>query len=586
MSLPLLQIKNFSVDFVTDSGTTSAIKNISFEINHGETVAIVGESGSGKTVTSLSVLQLLPSPPAKYKSGEILFSEDGSSAVNLLNLSDNEIRKIRGHKISMIFQEPMTSLNPVKTCGAQVIEAMRTHQNISRKEAEEKTIKLFEQVKLPNASSVLHRYPHEISGGQKQRVMIAMAISCNPSLLIADEPTTALDVTVQKTILQLIKELQIKQQMSVIYITHDLGLVSEIADKVIVMYKGEVVEWGSIKDIFLNPQHPYTRALLSCRPDASSKGKRLPVISDFLGDGGKPAADHRPSTSDIKHLQRESSGQTSHIRHHTSDIRTGFPLLKVENLKVYFPTKKNFFGKVLSEFKAVDDVSFTVDKGETLGLVGESGCGKTTLGRTLIRLIKPTSGNILFNGKNIAGIPDEELRKMRKDIQIIFQDPYGSLNPRLTIGEAINEPMKIHSILPSQKQRKEKIIDLLEKVDLKPEYFNRYPHEFSGGQRQRICIARALGLNPDFIICDESVSALDVSVQAQVLNLLNDLKEELGFTCIFISHDLGVVHYISNRIMVMNKGKIEESGSADEIYFNPKKEYTQRLIASIPKVAF
>ncbi len=572
MSLPLLQIKNFSVDFVTDSGTTSAIKNISFEINHGETVAIVGESGSGKTVTSLSVLQLLPSPPAKYKSGEILFSEDGISTVNLLNLSDKEIRKIRGNKISMIFQEPMTSLNPVKTCGAQVIEAMRIHQDISQKEAEEKTVKLLEQVKLPNGSSMLHRYPHEISGGQKQRVMIAMAISCNPSLLIADEPTTALDVTVQKTILELIKELQVKQQMSVIYITHDLGLVSEIADKVIVMYKGEVVECGTIKNIFLNPQHPYTKALLSCRPDASSKGIRLPVISDFLGDGVKPATgDRRP---------------TSHITHHTSNIRTGFPLLKVENLKVYFPTKKNFFGKILKEFKAVDDVSFTVDKGETLGLVGESGCGKTTLGRTLIRLIKPTSGNIFFNGKNIAGIPDEELRRMRKDIQIIFQDPYGSLNPRLTIGEAINEPMKIHSILPSQQQRKEKIIDLLEKVDLKPEYFNRYPHEFSGGQRQRICIARALGLNPDFIICDESVSALDVSVQAQVLNLLNDLKEELGFTCIFISHDLGVVHYISNRIMVMNKGKIEESGSADEIYFNPKKEYTQRLIASIPKVVF
>lgn len=578
MSLPLLQIKNFSVDFVTDSGTTSAIKDISFEINHGETVAIVGESGSGKTVSSLSILQLLPSPPAQYKSGEILFSENGISTINLLNLSDKEIRKIRGNKISMIFQEPMTSLNPVKTCGAQVIEAMRIHQDISQKEAEEKTIQLFEQVKLPNALSMLHRYPHEISGGQKQRVMIAMAISCNPSLLIADEPTTALDVTVQKTILQLIKELQVKQQMSVIYITHDLGLVAEIADKVIVMYKGDVVECGSIKEIFLNPQHPYTKALLSCRPDASSKGKRLPVISDFFGEARDEAS--RKKNEQSKDLSSALNYQMSVPGNNSS------PLLKVENLKVYFPTKKNFFGRILKEFKAVDDVSFTVDKGETLGLVGESGCGKTTLGRTLIRLINPSSGNIFFNGKNIAGIPDEELRRMRKDIQIIFQDPYGSLNPRLTIGEAINEPMKIHSILPSQKQRKEKIIDLLEKVDLKPEYFNRYPHEFSGGQRQRICIARALSLNPDFIICDESVSALDVSVQAQVLNLLNDLKEELGFTCIFISHDLGVVHYISNRIMVMNKGKIEESGSSDEIYFNPKKEYTQRLIASIPKVAF
>jgi len=567
--LPLLQINNLSIDFVTDSGTTSALKNISFEINRGETVAIVGESGSGKTVTSLSILQLLPSPPAKYKTGEILFSENETSTIDLLKTNDRDLRKIRGNKISMIFQEPMTSLNPVKTCGEQVIEAMRIHQPISQKEAEEKVIELFQKVKLPEPASIVHRYPHEISGGQKQRVMIAMAMSCNPSLLIADEPTTALDVTVQKTILQLIKDLQIEKNMSVIYITHDLGLVAEIADKVIVMYKGEVVETGSVKQIFSAPKHSYTKALLACRPDASSKGKRLPVISDFLNENtGKrePVAVKDP-------LQSATFISTS-------------PLLNVENLKVYFPVKKNFFGKTLKEFKAVDDVSFTVAKGETLGLVGESGCGKTTLGRTLIRLIEPTSGNIFFNGKNIAAIPADQFRKMRKDIQIIFQDPYGSLNPRLTIGDAINEPMKIHSILSSDKQRKERVVDLLEKVDLKPEYFNRYPHEFSGGQRQRICIARALGLNPDFIICDESVSALDVSVQAQVLNLLNDLKAELGFTCIFISHDLGVVHYISNRIMVMNKGKIEESGTADEIYFNPKKEYTQRLIDSIPKVAF
>lgn len=560
------------MDFVTDSGTTSAVKNISLEINHGEAVAIVGESGSGKTVTSLSVLQLLPSPPAKYKSGKILFSEDGKSTIDLLKLEDNGLRKIRGNKISMIFQEPMTSLNPVKTCGDQVIEAMRIHQHISQKQAELKTVELFEQVKLPSPASMINRYPHEISGGQKQRVMIAMAICCHPALLIADEPTTALDVTVQKTILQLIKELQVKQKMSVIYITHDLGLVAEIADKVVVMYKGESVESGSVKEIFLNPKHPYTRALLNCRPNASSKGKRLPVIGDFLSDENQLSP---------------SSYQPSAIRNEDiEDFNYGKPLLKVENLEVYFPVKKNFFGKILSEFKAVDDVSFTVEKGETLGLVGESGCGKTTLGRSLIRLIKPTSGDIFFNGKNIAEIPEGQLRKMRKDIQIIFQDPYGSLNPRITIGQAISEPMKIHSIEPTEKQRKEKIIDLLEKVDLKPEYFNRYPHEFSGGQRQRICIARALGLNPDFIICDESVSALDVSVQAQVLNLLNDLKKELGFTCIFISHDLGVVHYISNRIMVMNKGKIEESGTADEIYFHPQKEYTQKLIAAIPKVEF
>lgn len=567
MTFPLLQIKDFSVDFVAESGITPALKNISFNINRGETVAIVGESGSGKTVTSLSILQLLPSPPAKYTSGEIVFSEDGKNAVDILQLHPKELIKIRGNKISMIFQEPMTSLNPVKTCGKQVIEALRIHKHISEKEAEEKTIDLFAKVKLPDPVSIARRYPHEISGGQKQRVMIAMAISCHPSLLIADEPTTALDVTVQKTILQLIKELQVQQNMSVIYITHDLGLVAEIADKVIVMYKGEVVETGDIKDIFVHPEHPYTKALLACRPGASAKGKRLPVISDFLTVGEEMS------------IQKPLVQTGNYAKHYFSEI-----LLEVKKLKVYFPVKKNFFGKVLKEFKAVDDVSFTVEKGETVGLVGESGCGKTTLGRALLRLIEPTSGDIFFNGKNIAQIPTDALRKMRKDIQIIFQDPYGSLNPRLTIGEAIIEPMKIHGILPNQKERKEKIIDLLEKVDLKPEYFNRYPHEFSGGQRQRICIARALGLNPDFIICDESVSALDVSVQAQVLNLLNDLKEELGFTCIFISHDLSVVHYISNRIMVMNKGRIEETGSADQIYFHPKKEYTRNLISAIPKI--
>jgi len=597
MTYPLLQIRDFSVDFITDSGVTSAVRNISYDINPGETVAIVGESGSGKTVTSLSVLQLLPSPPAKYKNGQILFSEDGKIQVDLLKLNDKELRKIRGNKISMIFQEPMTSLNPVKSCGEQVIEAMRIHQHVSQKDAEQKTIGLFEQVKLPDPASILHRYPHEISGGQKQRVMIAMAISCHPALLIADEPTTALDVTVQKTILELIKELQQKQKMSVIYITHDLGLVSEIADRVIVMYKGEVVEAGSIKDIFLNPQHPYTKALLSCRPDADSKGKRLPVISDFISEVTGTGHQVSGISNQVSVVSNQISGISNQVlgisrqlsdisRQPSAIIETLQPLLKVENLKVYFPVKKNFFGKILKEFKAVDDVSFVINKGETVGLVGESGCGKTTLGRSLIRLIEPTSGNIYFNGKNIAEIPVDQLRKMRKDIQIIFQDPYGSLNPRITIGDAINEPMKIHSILPNKKQRKEKIIDLLEKVDLKPEYFDRYPHEFSGGQRQRICIARALSLNPDFIICDESVSALDVSVQAQVLNLLNDLKAELGFTCIFISHDLGVVHYISDRIMVMNKGKIVETGTADEVYFHPGKEYTQRLIAAIPKVRF
>ncbi len=569
MNDPLLQIKNLSIDFVTSSGSTSAVKNISFILNKGETVAIVGESGSGKTVTSLSILQLLACPPARYENGEILFLENENSQINLAGLNEKYLRKIRGNKISMIFQEPMTSLNPVQTCGSQVMEAILLHELVKSKEAKEKAIQLFNHVKLPDAAGILHRYPHELSGGQKQRVMIAMAISCNPSLLIADEPTTALDVTVQKTILQLIKELQQKLQMGIIYITHDLALVSEIADRVIVMYKGDIVETNTTKEIFSNPTHPYTRALINCRPSPASKGRRLPVIRDFMNE-----------SIDLNEREMVPEENKKQI------IEPDIELLTVENLKVYFPIKKSFTGKILKEIKAVDDVSFFVKKGEILVLVGESGCGKTTLGRALIRLIEPTSGNIFLNKKNIAHIPKGELRRMRKDIQIIFQDPYGSLNPRITIGEAIKEPMKFHSILPTDKQRKEKVMELLRKVDLKPEHFNRYPHEFSGGQRQRICIARALGLNPEFIICDESVSALDVSVQAQVLNLLTDLREELGFTCIFISHDLGVVHYISNRIMVMNNGKIEESGLADEIYFNPKREYTQRLIASLPKLNF
>ena len=562
---PLLQIKNLSVDFETEYGNTSAIKNISFEINKGEIVAVVGESGSGKTVTSLSILQLLQSPPAKYSAGEILFSKNGDTQTDLLKLSDEDMRSIRGNEIAMIFQEPMTSLNPVQTCGSQVMETIQLHGKKNKNAARKKTIELFEQVHLPDPANILERYPHQLSGGQKQRVMIAMAMSCNPSLLIADEPTTALDVTVQKTILQLIKNLQQQHDMGVIYITHDLSLVAEIADKAIVMYKGCVVEAGSVKDIFLHAQHPYTKALLACRPVLQSKGKRLPVVSDFLQE------------------EKTIGNEQLAITNKEYKIDPNKTVLEVKNLKVYFPVKKNFFGKTLLQFKAVDDVSFEIMKGETVGLVGESGCGKTTLGRALIRLLEPTAGNILFDGKDIAHIEKKEMRRMRKDIQIIFQDPYGSLNPRITIGSAILEPMKIHGLLQNSKQRKDKVVELLEKVNLKAEHFNRYPHEFSGGQRQRICIARALGLNPQFLICDESVSALDVSVQAQVLNLLNDLKKEFGFTSIFISHDLSVVRYISDRIMVMNKGKIEETGTADEVYFNPQKEYTKKLIASIPK---
>ena len=535
MPTPLLQIQNLSVSFRSDDAVYTAVKDISFNVEAGEITVIVGESGSGKSVTSLSIMQLLPKQASAK--GKIIFAIQNIEPINLLQLSPKEINKIRGKDIAMIFQEPMTSLNPVLTCGSQVQEAIQLHEKVSATIAKQQTIKLFEKVKLPEPAEIFNRYPHQLSGGQKQRVMIAMAMSCNPALLIADEPTTALDVTVQKTILNLIKELQQQTGMAVIFITHDLGVAADIADKMLVMQKGEIVEQGTAKDVLQNPQHAYTKMLLSSKP----VGKQ-PTIND-----------QQPTK-----------------------------VLKVENLKVYFPQNKSWFGKPKGYFKAVDDVSFTINKGETIGLVGESGCGKTTLGRTILQLIQPTSGNIILNGTNLASLSKKKMRPLRKDLQIVFQDPYGSLNPRLTIGSAILEPMKVHNILTTNNRRKEKVIELLEKVNLDASHYNQYPHQFSGGQRQRICIARALALNPSFLIFDESVSALDVSVQAQVLNLLNDLKKEFDFTSIFISHDLSVVYYISDRIMVMNKGKIVEEGTADEIYFSPKNEYTQKLIDAIP----
>jgi peptide/nickel transport system ATP-binding protein len=565
--LPLLRINDLSIDFVSESGTTSALKNISLSVNRSEIFAIVGESGSGKSVTALSILHLL-TKTATCKSGEIIFSEDGKNEIDLMKLSNKELQKIRGNKIAMIFQEPMTSLNPVFTCGDQVAESLQLHKKISFTEAKQQAIEWFRKVKLPEPEKVFSKYPHQLSGGQKQRVMIAMTMCCKPSLLICDEPTTALDVTVQKNILQLIKELQEEQKMGVIFITHDLGVVSEIADKIAVMYKGQIVETNSIKEIFTNPRHPYTKGLLACRPIFHKKGERLPVISDFL-----ETADNRPQP-----IVKPTKLDTVSVVHSQSST----VLLSVKNLSVWFPVKKNLLGKSISFTKAVDDISFDVIKGETLGLVGESGCGKTTLGRALLRLIDPTAGSIIYNGDDLSKKTIDEIKPLRKDIQLVFQDPYSSLNPRLTIGSAISEPLKVHGHYKSEKQRKEKVTDLLEKVNLDPGHYDRYPHEFSGGQRQRIVIARALALNPSFIICDEPVSALDVSIQAQVLNLLNDIKKEFGFTTIFISHDLGVVRYISDRIMVMHKGKIVEQGPADEVYYHPKNEYTKNLIASIP----
>ena len=586
MKETLLSINNLSVTFTNDGQVTTAIENVSIEVNRGELVAVVGESGSGKSVTSLSILQLLPKGVADYTTGEILFTRQAGETINLVHAPDALLRKIRGKEIAMIFQEPMTSLNPVFTCGNQVMETVLLHEKISNAEAKKRTIALFEKVKLPSPALMFNRYPHQLSGGQKQRVMIAMAISCNPSLLICDEPTTALDVTVQKTILSLVKDLQTQQNMGVIFITHDLTIVAEIADRVVVMYKGKIVEQGLAKDIYHQPKHPYTKALLACRPLLHSKDERLPVVSDFM------------VTDDNGNVREIESTSKKILTNTTTDIANEFIedyflkqpdieddkiLLRVENLKVWFTAKKTFLGKTLEFTKAVNDVSFMVYEGETLGLVGESGCGKTTVGRSLLRLIQPLGGKVFFKGTEILSAAHKTLQGLRKDMQIIFQDPYSSLNPRITIGKAIIEPLSVHNIGSSSKDRKDRVINLLEKVSLKPEHYNRYPHEFSGGQRQRIVIARALALQPSFIICDESVSALDVSVQAQVLNLLNDLKKEFGFTAIFISHDLSVVRYISDRIMVMNNGEIVETGDSEQIYNHPRSVYTQQLIASIPK---
>ena len=557
---PLLEIKNLSVDFITENETTNAVKNISLVVNRGELLAIVGESGSGKSVTSLSILRLLPSPPASYPSGEIIFTEENS--IDLLKLRSKELQSIRGNKIAMIFQEPMSSLNPVMSCGKQIVEAIQQHRDVSFSEAKKQTIEWFEKVKLPDPGKIFDRYPHQLSGGQKQRVMIAMAMSCHPSLLICDEPTTALDVTVQKTILELIKDLQKEHNIGVIFITHDLGVVAEIADRVAIMYKGEIIEQGKAADIFRNPGHPYTKALLACRPALHPKGERLPIVSDFLEE---------KATESLKYDEPAPPQISNKI------------LAEVQNLSVHFPGRKNFFGKPLGYTKAVDNVSLSIFEGETLGLVGESGCGKTTLGRTLLRLIDPTAGNIIINGVDITGLPSKQLMELRKDVQLVFQDPFSSLNPRLTIGDAIAEPM--YNVKgDDRKTAKKKVLELLDKVNLPAHYADRYPHEFSGGQRQRIVIARALSLSPDLLVCDESVSALDVSVQAQVLNLLNDLKKELGLTMLFISHDLSVVRYMSNRIAVMKAGKIVELGDAEQVYYHPKESYTKSLIASIPQV--
>lgn len=573
---PLLKIENLSLEFQRDAQWNPILHHIDFSLGEGEVLGIVGESGSGKSVTALSVMQLLNPKTARYPSGKILFytgNEEKTPPLDILKSSESTMQSLRGNQIGMIFQEPMTSLNPVIRCGEQITEQIILHKHISKKEAKERVINLFNEVMLPRPAQIFDAYPHELSGGQKQRIMIAMAMSCNPKLLIADEPTTALDVTIQKNILELIRTLQRKHGMSVLFITHDLGVMAEVADRTIVMYKGDIVEENSVRDIFQNPQNPYTKQLIACRPSMHQRLRTLPQVSDFAGSDDQNVQDviHKLT---VKPEERK-------IAH--EKLYSGEKLITIKNLnKVYKIRKRKLFEK--QQFlHALKDINLDIYEGETLGLVGESGCGKTTLGRTLLRLIEPSAGEVCYRGKNLVRLSTSELREMRKDLQIILQDPYSSLNQRLTIGEALMEPMRVHGILHNDKERKKRVIELLERISLNESHFYRYPHEFSGGQRQRISIARALSVNPRFIICDESVSALDVSVQAQVLNLLNELKSEYHFTYIFISHDLSVVKFMADRIAVMQQGAIVEIGEADSLCGHPQTAYTQKLIDSIPK---
>lgn len=552
----ILEVKNLSIAFQDNE----VIHDISYSLFENEILGIVGESGSGKSVSSLAILGLLPKSISKITHGSIVFKEN-----DLTQLSSSQFRHVRGKKITMIFQEPMSSLNPSMTCGKQVQEILLQHTSLSKKECKQETLLLFQNVKLPHPNRVFKAYPHEISGGQKQRVMIAMAIACKPDVLIADEPTTALDVTVQKEVISLLKELQQKHTMSIIFITHDLALISEIAHRVLVMYQGKIVEQGDAFTIFKNPKHSYTKALINSRPSLDVRLKKLPTIQDYLSN--------TTSTEAITAKKRK--------RNHER-IYSKAPLLEVINVEKEYISKSGLFTKP-KKFKAVNNVSFKLYEGETLGLVGESGCGKSTLGNAILQLDKATAGKILYNGIDITKLSKHDLIKLRKDIQIIFQDPYSSLNPRIPIGEAIMDPMRVHKLFESDKERKKKVMDILDKVGLDTNYYNRYPHEFSGGQRQRIGIARTIALQPKLIVCDESVSALDISVQAQVLNLLNSLKNEFSFTYIFISHDLAVVKYMSDQLLVMNSGKIEELNDADVIYNSPKKDYTKKLIDAIPK---
>ncbi len=630
MPEPVLDVRNLRIRFTSDNRRIMAVDQASFTVPRGQTLAIVGESGSGKSVSCLAAMGLIPCPPGEILSGEIWFRDrDRADPIDLLKASPKQLQAYRGGKISMIFQEPMSALNPVYTCGSQIVEAIRLHDPVSETAARRRALALLREVKLlpsdedlaeefrqhwkgtepttreihrairDHKKQLLNRYPHELSGGQLQRMMIAMALSCDPQLLIADEPTTALDVTVQATILNLLRELRDSRGMSMVFVSHDLGVVAQVADAIAVMYRGKIVEYDSAKAIFNRPSHPYTKGLLACRPQLDVDFVTLPTVSDFMAESvdmeGNPILEEKPVDLEIFSRPRSSeiSSQTSSSEASGAQASPSAapdpnpsdkPIVRVKYLTVEYPVKTPL-GQPNRTLKAVDNLSFEIHRGETLGLVGESGCGKSTLARALLRLIPTTSGNIWFDGTDIAWMKERKLRRLRRDMQIIFQDPDSALDPRMSIAKAILEPMQIHGLTGNKQQNREKVALLLQRVGLDADAMDRYPHAFSGGQKQRICIARALALNPRFIICDESVSALDVSVQAQVLNLLKDLQADLGLTYLFISHDLSVVKFMSDRIIVMNQGRIEEMGDPEEIYQNPQKEYTQALIASIPQVS-
>jgi peptide/nickel transport system ATP-binding protein len=568
MPLPLLKVRNLKVAFSREGEWSEAVHGIDLDVFAGRTLGLVGESGSGKSVSSLAVMRLLNDRLSRIEADSIQIEDD-----EIKDFSEKQMADVRGKRIAMIFQEPMTSLNPVYKCGFQVAEMILQHEDVSKAEAKRRVIGLFKQVMLPRPEAIYDSYPHELSGGQKQRVMIAMAIACNPKLLIADEPTTALDVTVQLEILKLLRKLQAETGMGMIFITHDLGVVAEIADDVAVMHNGEILERGTVLDILNHPQHPYTQGLLACRPPIDVRLKRLPIVKEFLDgewQGGKEQILHDLQISDTER------------KAHLDQLYGCKPLLQVKHLQTWYPLRKGVFSHVYGHVKAVGDVTLDVYEGETLGLVGESGCGKTTLGRSILRLAEPTGGKVWFDGIEVTALKGQALRDFRRQAQIVFQDPYSSLNPRMTIGEAIAEPMLVHGIQNDAKKRHDMVCELLEQVGLQAEHYNRYPHEFSGGQRQRICIARALAVNPRLVICDESVSALDVSVQAQVLNLLNRLKEERRLTYIFISHDLSVVRFMSDRVVVMFNGRPVEINEADALFEHPLNAYTQKLIDALP----